>query len=621
MTKSKYRYYLIIEKNINSVIVFFSSLLMLCIALVPLKNVPYYIIFGKTVFFLYFTLLLFFLYAIRVLLTHKKIRYSVIDIIILIYGTYLLWNCNYNGLLFSNRALEIEACFILYIVLRSCQSIHSWSIIICVMLLGGILQGILGISQLLGLTTSNNVYFTITGSFYNPGPYGGYLASLYPIALGIKLYKDPIRLKLNIEILKSKITNYLLDICLIILLFTIIISQSRAAWCSTICVTIYFALYKIKNVKEKNKNFVLNKKKTTTVLLLCLIATSIIIYVLIHLRITSVAGRLYIWKISSNIVDKNNFLTGVGLNRFNPIYMIKQGEYLENDPLSPFSMLANNTEYCFNELFQSFIETGLIGLVLLVCIIFSILFIRNKNNREWMLIVKGGIISITLFSFFSYPFHVLPILLIFFVYIAFGAFLSPVGHIYILNKTLSHIMSFVLSISLCTICIFIYEKVSFYYQALKNWNTAVLVMANYNYVESLPFYKAAHSALYQNGYFLNDYGKVLYLMGNFSASNKILFEAANVHITSFTYLTIGLNYDKLDNFMLAEKYYKKAYWLCPERLYPLYLLVKLYERHGMLQEASSLGNIALHKKTKINSIAIKQMREEIFSILNNNKEQ
>lgn len=618
MTKSKYRYYLIIEKNINSVIVFFSSLLVLCIALVSLKNVPYYIVFGKTVFLLYFAVLLFFLYAIRVLFIHKKICYSVIDIIVLIYGTYLLWNCNNNGLLFSNRTLELEACFILYIVLRSCQSIHSWSIIICVMLLGGILQGILGILQLLGLTTSNNVYFTITGSFYNPGPYGGYLASSYPIALGIKFYKDSISLKLNIEILKSEFTNYLLDSFLIILLFTIIISQSRAAWCSTICVTIYFALYKIKN---NNKKIALNKKKIATVLLLCFITTSIVIYILIRLRITSVVGRLYIWKISSKIIDKNDFLTGVGLNRFNPIYMIKQGEYLEKNPLSVFSKLANNTEYCFNELYQSFIETGMIGFVLLVCIILSILFIRNKNNREWMLIVKGGIISITIFSFFSYPFHVLPTLLVFFVYIAFGAFLSSVGYIYILNKTLSHIILFVLSISICTICVFIYEKVSFYYQALKNWNTAVIVKTNYNYEESLPFYKAAHSALYQNGYFLNDYGKSLYLMGNFSESNKILFEAANVHITSFTYLTIGLNYDKLDNFLLAEKYYKKAYWLCPERLYPLYLLIKLYERNGMLQQVSSLGNIALHKKTKINSIAIKQMREEIFSILNNNKGQ
>ena len=72
MTKSKYRYYQIIEKNINSTIVFFSSLLMLCIALVSFKNVPYYIIFGKTVSLLYFTLLLFFLYAIRVLSPPKK---------------------------------------------------------------------------------------------------------------------------------------------------------------------------------------------------------------------------------------------------------------------------------------------------------------------------------------------------------------------------------------------------------------------------------------------------------------------------------------------------------------------------------------------------------------------
>lgn len=76
MTKSKYRYYLIIEKNINSAIEFFSSLLMLCIALVSFKNVPYYIIFGKTVLLLYFTLLLFFLYAIRVLSPPKKTLFS-----------------------------------------------------------------------------------------------------------------------------------------------------------------------------------------------------------------------------------------------------------------------------------------------------------------------------------------------------------------------------------------------------------------------------------------------------------------------------------------------------------------------------------------------------------------
>lgn len=75
MTKSKYRYYLIMDKNINYVIVFFSSLLMLYVALVSLKNVPYYIVFGKTVFLLYFALLLFFLYAIRVLFIHKKIFY------------------------------------------------------------------------------------------------------------------------------------------------------------------------------------------------------------------------------------------------------------------------------------------------------------------------------------------------------------------------------------------------------------------------------------------------------------------------------------------------------------------------------------------------------------------
>lgn len=39
---------------------------------------------------------------------------------------------------------------------------------------------------------------------------------------------------------------------------------------------------------------------------------------------------------------------------------------------------------------------------------------------------------------------------------------------------------------------------------------------------------------------------------------------------------LGQNYKKIGNNDLAEKCYKHAFWMLPNRIYPLYLLAELY---------------------------------------------
>lgn len=54
----------------------------------------------------------------------------------------------------------------------------SWSLI----LLGGI-EAIWGLRQLYGFSASGHFRYALTGSFFNPGPYAGYLAIVLPICL------------------------------------------------------------------------------------------------------------------------------------------------------------------------------------------------------------------------------------------------------------------------------------------------------------------------------------------------------------------------------------------------------------------------------------------------------
>ena len=45
----------------------------------------------------------------------------------------------------------------------------------------------LGLPSITGMAYSNHSLFRLTGSFFNPGPYSGYLAITLPVALGILL--------------------------------------------------------------------------------------------------------------------------------------------------------------------------------------------------------------------------------------------------------------------------------------------------------------------------------------------------------------------------------------------------------------------------------------------------
>ena len=64
--------------------------------------------------------------------------------------------------------------------IKECLSaVVSW-----VFILYGGMEAVWGIRQVVyGFTYSNHSLYALTGSFYNPGPYSGYLAMIFPICL------------------------------------------------------------------------------------------------------------------------------------------------------------------------------------------------------------------------------------------------------------------------------------------------------------------------------------------------------------------------------------------------------------------------------------------------------
>ena len=74
---------------------------------------------------------------------------------------------------------------------------------------------------------------------------------------------------------------------------------------------------------------------------------------------------------------------------------------------------------------------------------------------------------------------------------------------------------------------------------------------------------------------------------------------------------MGKNYQALREYELSEQSLKKAANLVPNRLYPHYLLAKLYLEMGLKEKAHKEVNIVLTKQPKVDSPAVEEMRREL----------
>lgn len=89
-------------------------------------------------------------------------------------------------------------------------------------------------------------------------------------------------------------------------------------------------------------------------------------------------------------------------------------------------------------------------------------------------------------------------------------------------------------------------------------------------------------------------------------------------LSSHPYLRIleGECYRSMRKFEESERCFKDAIYLLPGRIYPYYLLAKLYASPEYLhpEEFEKMKHIVLTKKPKVDSEAINKMREEVTKI-------
>ncbi len=549
---------------------------------------------------------LYFLTAVPLaLLKFRKLRWNIIDVLLsgLVLAYLLSWQINRGGTSYTYLQEIFPYCMI-YFATKTYASIfgrHFHRILFTVLCFWLICESTIGLSQVFGGRSSNHFLFGMTGNFSNPGPYGGFLATLMALST-VYIHKHyrpiypfsfpttPYRIIL--------ITLFLLASTASIMgILVLPASMSRAAWVAfTTALTIYLSI-------ETDLFRFLFRKRHAVILFITIII--ILGAGLTVMKLDSAIGRLHIWHIELRTIFDSP-ITGKGPGSALGSYGIAQEEFFRTTDVQipKLVQVAGCPEYAFNEYLKIGMETGIPGLILSIILtgVSIIILIRNRS------IFAYGMIAMSVFAFFSYPLSVVQTASITSIFLAVS---SSSG-----LKRRSIKGGFIMSL-LCTAALILgmcslhdtYQKRE---EAFGQWR-AVQQWGSEFYDETIKALAPLYGELAWNYRYLYDYGYTLHKDGKFSESNNILSEGAAMSSDPMFHNIMGKNYEALGLHEEAEKEYLTAHYMVPCRLYPLVLLYEMYLTAGKYHEASGVKEKILSMPVNPKNRAMVEMRERVIS--------
>ena len=555
----------------------------------------------------------------------SRVVLTVPDLLVLGFYIYIM----FRSLLFTDFIMEASSLVtltflvVLYGLFRQLfspdheKTSGAWyaKIFVLVLLISGTGQAIYGLLQLYGFLPSFHGNFKITGTFFNPAPYSGYIALTAIMGLAAWWFAGS-------QKTLDRVLRYTGITTVVLVLLVLPAAKSRAAWLALTGGALLLLWVKY-NINQYIKGILDTRWKAaaTIIMLLLLIAGGG--YGLYKLKPGSVQGRLLVWKVSSRMVADQP-LTGVGYDRFGAEFGNYQAEYFAKENAAQWEkQVAGYEQYALNEYLQIAGETGLVGLLLFLGIIGALLvpFFRtlkygkqNAANATTMS-AASGLIGILIFALFSYPFSIMPLLMV-------GVFIAAMLAGYSRHIKTGVFKRWVYVILLAIFGAGMYGVVPHaqkQYQAYKKWRQAYGLYGTGNYEMAVKGYTQAYPALKNNGRFLTNYGKALSMAKQWDRGIQILTRARDYHSDPVMYTALGDCYKWINDYRKAEEAYQHAWQIIPSRLYPLYLLAKLHDESNRPEKAIQTARQVLNKEVKIPSTAVEQIRDEMKSIIDENK--
>ena len=314
------------------------------VAFIELEEIKYGSIEGKRLYLMAKTSIVIFVLTMVIFFCKEvTVNLNATDFFIMAFGIYLGFNSFIKtGVVINLEIVTWISCIIAYFIakqiLANNKFTKSLSLFISIGLLAVLLQGVIGLLQLYGFETGNHQTAGVTGSFFNPAPYAGYLVSL--VALSLSLYYS-----------KQQIPDLLRHLSLVTFLVVALVLPVIWSWSAWLagalgCFSLLFLNFKKWGV---HKFLFSTKGKRIFTISFLIVTISISLFGLYHLKKDSTLGRILIWKISTSIF-LDYPISGVGFGQYRPTFGVYQAKYFESGlGTAAESMVAGKGEFAFNE--------------------------------------------------------------------------------------------------------------------------------------------------------------------------------------------------------------------------------------------------------------------------------
>ena len=545
----------------------------------------------------------------------------LIDLLLLLFLTIILINYDHQANLAPEALLMVIQlgllwgfCRILFFLFPRVPRYVVFAILFV-----GVVQAMWGLGQLLGYFPSRHRLFNITGSFFNPGPYGGFIALMFPLVLHFWL-----RFRETSPAFRKYIFLAVGIVCMLVFPATL----SRTAWIAAVVGCGLVLVFDTKLV-ERVKNIYHRYRKTAVVCavafcLLCVVA----MYGIFHLNTDSANGRLFMWKITV-LAIQDAPITGVGLGGFSAAYADAQRAYFGSGQATEIeSRVAGSPEFAFNEYLRMFLEQGVLGGVLFLLLTF---FIIKKGIRNRQIGVVGSFVALSVFAFASYPYYLWEFTVMWVLLAAMciaktdrvsccrtNPFAWQNWKTTRYNRAVAAYLWAVPCLAILLVASFLVAKQQVpYRQAANEWRLYQSLFIQRNYQAVVDEYARFYPLLNHRQLFLFQYATALNRIGEFEKSNSVARRGLQISTDAVFHNIKGCNYHEMGKFAEAGKQFRSATALIPNRIYPYYRLTLLYSDTNNLhpEKMKRYAQIVLEREPRVFSAIIVEMREIVREIL------
>lgn len=517
----------------------------------------------------------------------RRTAITMSDVIVALWFIYYVGRTWYGAeYCCRTEFLKVTETFLLYFSLRllfSAAPLAGRQIIVLV-LVSGCYEALLGALQMCNGTGRHHL-FALTGSFQNPGPYSAYimlgvvvgLAALRTIKDGdvppAVLHRLPPRVA---ALLKVEYLRYLLLAAIVIMMAILPSTWSRAAFFAVTVIVLW--IYR--------RCYWRYRFAVWTMMIL----PALLLY---YIKQGSADGRLVIWQAAwVSWLASTWFGTGIG----GFCHAVAEGMgciYASGIDITS----AGVTDNSYNILLKILVEQGIVGVLFALVLVVSVLRELHSHSRP----LYYGIVSLLLFAMFSYPFDLLPYRIVAVLVVAWSE--THTG--YSVCKA-GRAAGFMISLLL----------------AFAGWHTYKAIQKSSDADEEYSFIKGMHDKEFISGYyeileiesdnpeFLFDLAKALRNAGRYNDSNAILRRGMRCSADPMFHVLTGNNYKDMRIYGMAEQSYMMAFRVMPNRIYPLYQLMLLYEDIGDKDKMRDMAVRIVNMKPKIVSPATKEMQDK-----------